>query len=41
MPGKRCRPKAIIAGLRQTEVLLGEGKKVPEMGRTPGGSLTP
>jgi hypothetical protein len=31
MPQKRYRPEEIIAKLRQTEVLLGEGKKAPEV----------
>ena len=31
MPQKRYRPEEIIAKLRQAEVLLGEGKKVPEV----------
>ena len=31
MPQKRYRPEEIIARLRKAEVLLGEGKKVPEM----------
>jgi len=31
MPQKRCRPEEIIAKLRQADVLLGEGKKVPEV----------
>jgi putative transposase len=30
MPQKRYRPEEIIAKLREAEVLLGEGKKVPE-----------
>ena len=30
MPRKTYRPEEIIAKLRQAEVLLGEGKKVPE-----------
>jgi transposase len=36
MPQKRCRPEEIIAKLREAEVLLGEGKKVPEVVRTLG-----
>ena len=36
MPKKRYRPEEIIAKLRQAEVLLGEGKKVPEVVRTLG-----
>ena len=31
MSQKRYRPEEIIAKLRQAEVLLGEGKKVPEV----------
>jgi transposase len=31
MPQKRYRPEEIIARLRKAEVLLGEGKKVPEV----------
>jgi transposase len=31
MPRKRYRPEEIIAKLRQADVLLGEGKKVPEV----------
>ncbi len=31
MPQKRCRPEDIIAKLREAEVLLGQGKKVPEV----------
>jgi transposase len=31
MPQKRYRPEEIIAKLRQADVLLGEGKKVPEV----------
>ena len=31
MPQKRYRPEEIIAKLRAAEVLLGEGKKVPEV----------
>ena len=31
MPQKRYRPEEIIAKLRKAEVLLGEGKKVPEV----------
>jgi hypothetical protein len=30
MPQKRYRPEEIIAKLRQADVLLGEGRKVPE-----------
>ncbi len=30
MPQKRYRPEEIIAKLREAEVLLGQGKKVPE-----------
>ena len=31
MPQTRYRPEEIIAKLRQADVLLGEGKKVPEV----------
>jgi putative transposase len=31
MPQKRYRPEEIIAKLRQADVLLGEGKKLPEV----------
>jgi hypothetical protein len=31
MPQKRYRPKEIIAKLREVEVLLDQGKKVPEI----------
>ena len=31
MPQKRYRPEEIIAKLRRADVLLGEGKKVPEV----------
>jgi len=30
MPQKRYRPEEIIAKLREAEVLLGQGKKVPD-----------
>ena len=33
MPQKRYRPEEIIAKLRQADVLLGQGKKVPEVVR--------
>ncbi len=36
MPKKRYRPEEIIAKLRQAEVLLGQGKKVPEVVKTLG-----
>ena len=36
MPKKTYRPEEIIAKLRQAEVLLGEGKKVPEVVKTLG-----
>jgi putative transposase len=36
MPQKRYRPEEIIAKLRQADVLLGEGKKVPEVIKTLG-----
>ena len=31
MPQKRYRPEEIIAKLREAEVLLGRGKKVPDV----------
>jgi putative transposase len=31
MPRKRYRPEEIIATLRKADVLLGEGKRVPEV----------
>jgi putative transposase len=31
MPRKRYRPEEIIAKLREAEVLLGQGRKVPEV----------
>jgi transposase len=31
MPQKRYRPEEIIARLREAEVLLGQGQKVPEV----------
>ena len=31
MPSKRYRPEEIIAKLREAEVLIGQGRKVPEM----------
>jgi putative transposase len=31
MPQKRYRPEEIIAKLREAEVLLAQGKKVPEV----------
>jgi len=31
MPQKRYRPEEIIAKLREAEVLLGQGQKVPEV----------
>jgi transposase len=31
MPQKRYRPEEIIAKLREAEVLLGQGKKIPEV----------
>ena len=31
MPQNRYRPEEIIAKLRRADVLLGEGKKVPEV----------
>jgi transposase len=36
MPRKTYRPEEIIAKLRQADVLLGEGKKVPEVLKTLG-----
>jgi putative transposase len=36
MPRKTYRPEEIIAKLRQADVLLGEGKKVPEVIKTLG-----
>ena len=36
MPRKTYRPEEIIAKLRQAEVLLGEGKKMPEVVKTLG-----
>jgi transposase len=36
MPRKTYRPEEIIAKLRQAEVLLGEGKKVPDVVKTLG-----
>ena len=36
MPRKAYRPEEIIAKLRQAEVLLGEGQKVPEVVKTLG-----
>ena len=36
MPQKRYRPEEIIAKLREAEVLLGQGKKVPEVIKTLG-----
>ena len=36
MPQKRYRPEEIIAKLREAEVLLGQGKKVPEVVKTIG-----
>ena len=34
MPQKRYRPEEIIAKLRKADVLLGEGRKVPEVCKT-------
>jgi putative transposase len=39
MPQKRYRPEEIIAKLRQADVLLGEGKKVPEVVKAGVGSV--
>ena len=36
MPQKRYRPEEIIAKLREAEVLLGQGQKVPEVVKTLG-----
>jgi transposase-like protein len=36
MPQKRYRPEEIIAKLREAEVLLAQGKKVPEVCKTIG-----
>jgi transposase len=36
MPQKRYRPEEVIAKLRETDVLLGQGKKVSEVVRTIG-----
>ncbi len=36
MPQKRYRPEEIIAKLREAEVLLGQGQKVPEVVNTLG-----
>ena len=36
MPRKTYRPEEIIAKLRQAEVLLGQGKKMPEVVKTLG-----
>jgi putative transposase len=36
MPQKRYRPEEIIAKLREAEVLLGQGNKVPEVVKTIG-----
>jgi transposase-like protein len=36
MPQKRYRPEEIIAKLREAEVLLAQGKKVPEVMKTIG-----
>jgi putative transposase len=36
MPRKRYRPEEIIAKLREAEVLLGQGRKVPEVVKTIG-----
>ena len=44
MPRKTYRPEEIIAKLRQAEVLLGQGKKMPEVDqgpRRPRGHLLP
>jgi putative transposase len=36
MPQKRYRPEEIIGKLREAEVLLGQGRKVPEVVKTIG-----
>ena len=36
MPQKRYRPEEIIAKLREAEVLLGQGNRVPEVVKTIG-----
>jgi len=36
MPRKRYRPEEIIGKLREAEVLLGQGRKVPEVVKTIG-----
>ena len=36
MPQKRYRPEEIVAKLREAGVLLGQGKKVPEVVKTLG-----
>ncbi len=36
MPQKRHRLEEIVARLRQADVLFGEGKKIPEVIKTPG-----
>jgi len=36
MPQKRYRPEEIIAKLREAEVLLGQGQKLPEVVKTLG-----
>ena len=36
MPQKRYRPEEIIAKLREAEVFLGQGQKVPEVVKTLG-----
>ena len=41
MPRKRYRPKEIIAKLREAEVVLGQGKKVPEVVKAIGVSGPP
>jgi putative transposase len=33
MPKKRHRPEEIIGKMREAEVLLGEGKKLPEVAK--------
>ena len=31
MPRKNCRPEEIVARLRQADVFLGEGERIPEV----------
>ena len=41
MPRKTYRPEEIIATLRKADVLLGEGKKVPEVTRPSASTRSP